>query len=295
MTDLIRAACAVGLSVWLACAAHAQTRPGTEEASSDAQLESRLRAFLKQSAHGLPFREAHQLPQKEATKILLRILGSEKGADRDLRAGTVALLGILGDPDAVGPLKAFMKGAGFGSPVDKRDCAGLVDIPMALGYTLAEINRQLKHSRKKRLEKARADILGYLLGGLQPAFWHKQAQWTSPVHATETERNIALAKMAILGLGISGDPLALAGRPGRETEGLEWLARHLDRHDEALRGQRPEAAARHAWVKDLKPEVLDNLKHAVRAAIENNRFIAQYGLERYHSREALSLPTPASR
>ena len=251
--------------------------------------QSRIRAFLKRSGHALPFREARELRrEKRAVSILLQILRSKQETDSELRAGAVALLGILGDPTAITPLMTFMTGVGLRSPVDQRDYEALTDIPMSLGYILAEINRH----RKQPLEKARAYVLGYLLDGLQPAFWQEQAQWTSPVHA-EGQRNIALTKMAILGLGISGDREAVMGRPGKPKEGLEWFAELLNRPDDALRHQRPQDAARpHAWVKDLKPDTLDDLKHAVRAAIENNRFIAHYGLEKYHSREALNLPVP---
>lgn len=109
----------------------------------------------------------------------------------------VVLLGIIGDPQAVDPLIAFLEQPVTGE-LSRPHYKAKTGVLPALGYLL---------NKQRNNQKA----LAYLQDSLDPNSWEKrQLRWTlSPPQGGGSARDLRLTKRAIMGLGLSGHPNAM--------------------------------------------------------------------------------------
>jgi HEAT repeat protein len=106
----------------------------------------------------------------------------------------VMVLGMLGDERAVSPLISLIEQNPKGE-LDYFQYDAKRNAIFGLGYLVNKSGNQR--------------ALAYLKDGLDPSAWTKRGiTWASPEHETATERNRELSRVAIIGLGLSGDPSA---------------------------------------------------------------------------------------
>lgn len=169
-----------------------------------------VRAFVRQTfIHGVPYEQASRFTSADAT-VLLEMLGNAQ--ERASWPNIVVTLGIIGDERAVDPLISFFSREVSGT-LSSSEYMAKTSALMSLGYLVNKSNN-LK-------------ALTYLIDSLTPETWvTRKLSWVSPYHATEAERNPQLTAMAVMGLALSGRPLAReallglqarigAGAPGR--------------------------------------------------------------------------------
>jgi hypothetical protein len=141
--------------------------------------------------HGIPYAEAvrygaHVVP------TLLEMLADPREAPA--WPNIVLVLGMLGDERAVPPLIALIEQP-LGGELDAVHYDAKSNALLALGYLVHQSRNQ--------------HALTYLRDGAEPAAWGQRGiAWTSPEHKTAAERDRDLSRMAIIGLGLSGDPSA---------------------------------------------------------------------------------------
>jgi HEAT repeat protein len=106
----------------------------------------------------------------------------------------VIVLGMLGDERAMAPLISLIEQSAGGEITHSQYEAKKAAL-LGLGYLI----------NKAGNERA----LRYLRGGVVPSVWPQRGvSWASPNHETATERNRELSRLAIIGLGLSGNPSA---------------------------------------------------------------------------------------
>ena len=112
-------------------------------------------------------------------------------------------------------------------PLVRRDYTAKTRVVMSLGYIV----------NKSGGQKA----LDFLISGVDPNSWTQRGvRWASPYHATEMDRNRHLSTLAIIGLGLSGNPVAekvllSLRQPGTTSIDRQFLSQVDDVVQEALR------------------------------------------------------------
>jgi len=151
-----------------------------------------VRAFVRQTfIHGVPYEQASRFTSTDAT-ILLEMLGNVQ--ERASWPNVVVTLGVIGDERGVDPLIAFFSREVSGT-LSSSEYSARTGVLISLGYLV---------NRSKNLK-----ALTYLIDSLTPETWAtRKLSWVSPYHATEAERNQQLTAMAVMGLALSGHPLA---------------------------------------------------------------------------------------
>lgn len=174
----------------LGCAPSNSPTPFPEQSVPGMVYPSDVREFVKLNfIHGVPYKVASEFGPA-AIPVLLGIL--DEPNDDALWPNAVTTLGMIGDPQAIGPLIAFIE-SGEGSLSSSRYSAKTNAI-MALGYI----------ANRSGDQKA----LTYLKKSTDPEAWLHQVAWTSPYAPTKEASALQLAEVAILGLALSGRPLA---------------------------------------------------------------------------------------
>jgi Matrixin len=139
---------------------------------------------------GVPYEIASSYSHQDA-EALLAMIGDPK--ERPHLTNIVTTLGMIGDPVAVTPLRNFIE-QGSGT-IDSTTLRAKTSAVIALGYI---VNRT-------KDEQA----LTYLAKGVRTKNWtERHIKWMPLGLANEEQRNLALAKASILGLGLSGSPEA---------------------------------------------------------------------------------------
>ena len=105
----------------------------------------------------------------------------------------VVVLGMLGDQRAVTPLISLIE-QNPGRELDYYKFEAKKNAIFGLGYLVNKNDNQ--------------KALSYLGDGLNPSVWQRRITWTSPEHETAAERNRELSRVAIIALGLSGNPSA---------------------------------------------------------------------------------------
>jgi hypothetical protein len=128
----------------------------------------------------------------QAVPTLLDMLADPK--EGEAWKNIVIVLGMLGDEQAVAPLTSLIEQGAEGEITFSQYEAKKAAL-LGLGYLINKAGNQR--------------ALDYLRGGLTPSVWPQRGiTWTSPDHQTATERNRELSRLAIIGLGLSGNPTA---------------------------------------------------------------------------------------
>ena len=162
--------------------------------------------FARQDhVHGVPYDEARKYSSSDVPQ-LLRMLSNREDATHWVNV--VAVLGIIGDASVVAPLIAFVhEGTGSLTPDEYRAKSTVL---IALGYLVNHTGNRL--------------ALDYLLASARFEVWSaRRLEWSSPFHATTSQRDARLARTALLGLALSGAPDAgalLRSRAGATDEGV---------------------------------------------------------------------------
>ncbi|OGG46038.1 MAG: hypothetical protein A3F84_01840 [Candidatus Handelsmanbacteria bacterium RIFCSPLOWO2_12_FULL_64_10] len=151
-----------------------------------------VRAFVRQTfIHGVPYEQASRFTSADAT-VLLEMLGNAQ--ERAFWPNVVVTLGVIGDERGVDPLIAFFNREVSGT-LSSSEYSAKTSVLMSLGYLV---------NRSKNLK-----ALTYLVDSLNPETWAtRRLNWVSPYHPTEAERNQQLTAMAVMGLALSGHPIA---------------------------------------------------------------------------------------
>jgi Matrixin len=157
-------------------------QPDTARPVSDIQV------FVHQTfVHGVPYGQATQFGAA-AVAPLLTMLRDKK--EEDYWSNIVAVLGMIGEEEAVGPLINFIETAGP-PHLSRAHYAAKTDAIMALGYV---VNR-----------RASVAALGYLKQGIKPESWAARLKGgLASYQASTAERDVDFSKHAILGLALSG-------------------------------------------------------------------------------------------
>ena len=185
---------------------------------------------------GVPLAEARAYDPAAALDPLLAMLADP--AEEEHWANVVVILGMLGDDRALDAMLDVVERAD-GEVSDARWRAAKA-VPMALGYLV-----HFGHSER---------ALRYLLGSLDPDAWRARGLgWRSRIDRDLDARDARLARMAVLGLALSGEPRAgaalraadparLAGRsasPDQVARMSALVDRTLEEHGKiAARGLR---------------------------------------------------------
>jgi hypothetical protein len=169
-------------------------------------VDSQVKDFVHQAyIHGVPYEPASQLG-KGAVPILLSMLADQN--ETASWANIATTLGMIGEPSAVEPLIAFI-GKGHGTLSSDEYDAKTAAV-MALGYLLS----------KEMNTKA----LGFLSQGADPGSWDIcKLSWNSPFARNSKQRDVELARVSILGLGLSGRPEAEQVLSNLQSKGVKGL------------------------------------------------------------------------
>jgi hypothetical protein len=151
-----------------------------------------IRDFVRRLfIHGIPYEEFMRYGPN-VIPTLLEMLADP----REERAwpNIVIVLGVLGDDRALTPLISFIE-QNNGGKLDYNRYQAKRNAIFALGYLVNKSSNQ--------------EALAYLKAGLDPSVWAKRGiTWTSPEYETAADRNRELSRIAIIALGVSGDPSA---------------------------------------------------------------------------------------
>jgi hypothetical protein len=199
------------------------TAAATNVSAPLADIKDFVRQFF---VHGIPYEEAMRYGP-HVVPTLLDMLADPREAQA--WPNIVIVLGMLGDDRAVTPLISLIE-QNSGGQLDDFRYEAKENAILGLGYL---VNKSGNHK-----------ALTYLKDGLDPSSWAERGiAWTSPEHETAAERNRELSRLAIIGLGLSGDRSAeealaelltptptLIGREFREQmSGVIWEALRANR------------------------------------------------------------------
>ncbi len=155
--------------------------------SSFAQTISATEFVQKVYVSGIPFDEASQY-QSSDVPVLLQML--ENPNEKPHWANIALLLEIIGDEKALNGLIAFIERDPGGELTESHYIAKTSAI-MGLGYLINKSN-----SKK---------ALNYLVQSASPNTWaNRKVPGLTKLHVTTEERNMDMAKYAILGLALAG-------------------------------------------------------------------------------------------
>ena len=184
-----------------------------------------IRNFVRQVfIEGIPYQEVVRYDAVTAVPILLDMLADP--AEVEYWPNIVVTLGMLGDERAVDRMIQLLVEDAAG-PLVRRDYTAKTRVVMSLGYIV----------NKSGSQKA----LDFLISGVDPNSWTQRGvRWVSPYHATEMDRNRHLSTLAIIGLGLSGNPVAekvllSLRQPGTTSIDRQFLSQVDDVVQEALR------------------------------------------------------------
>jgi hypothetical protein len=169
------------------------------------EMPQDVRDFVRQIYfHGVPFEQARQFGEDDLA-VLEQML--QDPAEEPYWQTIVVTMGMIGEPEAAGPLIEFITEPTEGqlSPDHYRAKTNAV---MSLGYLV-----NLGESQ---------EALDFLTEAARPAFWTGEALGMAPFHADAEERNIDLATHAVLGLALAATDEAIeALRELRDTTDAE--------------------------------------------------------------------------
>ncbi len=163
---------------------------------------------------GVPYAEAAKYGSDDVPTLLAMLNEPQEKAHWSNIAVT---LGIIGDDRAVDPLINFLEGNG--ETASREDFAARSSALMSLGYLI--------NTSKN------AKALAYLKGHMTPKGWRGSKMVTvGALQASQDARSQQLSTLAILGLALSGDPLAKEAleslQKGMRTEAPSAFARQTD-------------------------------------------------------------------
>jgi hypothetical protein len=201
-----------------------------------------IKDFVRQFfVHGVPYERAMRYGS-QAVPTLLDMLADPK--EEHAWPNIVMVLGMLGDERAVSPLISLIEQNPKGE-LEYFQYDAKKNAIFGLGYLINKSSNQR--------------ALAYLKDGLDPPAWTKRGiTWISPEHETAAERNRELSRVAIIGLGLSGDPSAA----------------------EALR------ALLTAAPTALEPGFRQQMSGVIWEAVRANQRIAERGMANYHQEPA---------
>jgi HEAT repeat protein len=157
--------------------------------------QSNLHSFVRQTyVHGVPYNQAVAFDPRAATPVLVNLLFDAR--EQDYLANIAVTLGMLGEEQAVEPLIRFIEQAPpAGAALTPAQYVARTSAIMSLGYIV------------NKTGSPRA--LAYLRESLRLQVWvERRLNWTGPFDASPDDRNAHLTKMAVLGLGLSGNGAA---------------------------------------------------------------------------------------
>ena len=169
--------------------------PGPASAAAAKNVSAPLadiKDFVRQFfIHGVPY-EAAMRYGSDVVPTLLGMLADPR--EEQAWPNIMIVLGMLGDERAVIPLISLIE-QNPGGELDYFQYDAKTNAIFGLGYLVNKSGNQR--------------ALSYLKDGLDPSAWVERGiTWTSPEHETAAERNRRLSGVAIIGLGLSGDPAA---------------------------------------------------------------------------------------
>jgi hypothetical protein len=175
---------AVGVSM----AGPASAAAGTSEPAPLPDIKDFVRQFF---FHGVSYEKSMRYGSQVVPTLLDMLADS---GEKQAWPNIVIVLGMLGDEGAVTPLISLIEQNPEGE-LDYFQYDAKTNAIFGLGYLVNKSGNQ--------------KALSYLKEGLNPSAWTARGiTWTSPDHETAAERNRDLSRVAIIGLGLSGDPSA---------------------------------------------------------------------------------------
>lgn len=219
------------------CANSRALAAGQMQAMGEATMN--VQEFVHQVfIEGVPYAGVAQYGSDDVPTLLAMLNEPQEKAHW---SNIVVTLGIIGDDRAVDPLINFLDGNG--EMASRDDFAARSSALMSLGYLI----------NKSKNEKA----LAYLKGHMTPKGWRGSKMVTAgTLQASQDARSQQLSTLAILGLALSGDPLA--------KEALESLQK-------GMRTGEPTAFAR-------------QMDSTVTEALKAHEIIAKEGLPAYYQK-----------
>src|SRR3989344_2512928 len=148
-------------------------------------IEKFVRYFF---IHGMPYSQARKFGSKDLPVLKKIISGPEEKVW--VKGNSISLMGIIGSEEDFSFLKSVIHGSIPGVSCDNRS-----DTIMVLGY-------MAYHTRSK-------EVMNYLVLSSSQEIWDWRAVgWSCPSFISVSNRNTHITKLAILGLGLSGDRVA---------------------------------------------------------------------------------------
>ena len=142
---------------------------------------------------GVPYEQASQLAPDVALPILKQVLRDPR--EEEFWANAAVTIGMIGHDQGVDLLMEFITRSEAKSKLSRAQTVAKTSAVMALGYIVN------KTGNRKALD--------FLKTSVDPQTWRKRSlAWTGAFHGTGKERDKQLAVMAVLGLGVSGNPEA---------------------------------------------------------------------------------------
>lgn len=142
---------------------------------------------------GVPYDQASQLDPDIALPVLKQVLANPR--EEDSWANAAVTIGMIGNDQGVDLLVQFITRREAKQKLSRAQTVAKTSAVMALGYIVN------KTGNRKALD--------FLKTGADPQAWRKRnLAWTGVFHRTVAERDNQLTVMAVLGLGVSGNPEA---------------------------------------------------------------------------------------
>lgn len=208
-----------------------------------ATTPEQIKEFVYQMyIEGVPYTEASQLPAEAALPVLKEILNNPQ--DEEYWANAAVTIGMIGNDQGVKLLTDFIARKEAKDKLSRAQTVAKSSAVMSLGYILNKTGNRA--------------ALDFLVKGADPQTWSKRGiPWIGQFHSNTGERNIQLANMALLGLGVSGNPDA--------AKFLESLT----------------AAPTTPQMKTLK-ESMPDIDTIARESFKANRAISTEGIHNYY-------------
>lgn len=192
---------------------------GSDVGSLDAQEDEPpmdVTEYVQQTyIEGIPYAEAASMFDADDVPALQSMLADPSHEAH--WANAVTVLGIIGTDEAVETMIDFVEDGAEADDVSEAEYRAKTSAVMSLGYAVNRTGSE--------------QALEYLKSWIAPAArTESMVAWQSPFHEAAEDRDAQLAKMAILGLALSGTPEAaqalrsLREEPAEIDEQRQFLA-----------------------------------------------------------------------
>lgn len=157
-------------------------------ASSEDNTVLTIDTFVRQlHIHGVPYDKASKFTSEDLPK-LYEILSSQE--DQEYWSNAIITVCIIGDEKSLPIINEFITSK-RGNNISEDDYTAISSAIISLGYFINNTNSK--------------DAINILTNYSNPNYWD-QADWISPYHENDEERNMQLSSYAVLGMGLSGNP-----------------------------------------------------------------------------------------